>query len=226
MTQLLALLLSLLSALSVSIDTLTSDLSLGGNLMLVNRQYVLDASYEPDDLVKPKVKNDSSAILMRAEAARALEEMFAAAKEEEGFRLIASSGYRSYRTQELIFERKVKNTGSRQKAMLLVATPGASEHQLGLAMDVKCPSVSNLHPNFAKTKEGQWLHENAHRFGFIIRYKEEWTEITGYSYEPWHVRYVGKEHAQAIYQLNIPLEEYIETLRAITQDEYLKGNLP
>jgi len=224
MIQLLSLLLSLLSALSVSLDKLTSDLSLGGNLMLVNREYVLPADYEPSDLIRPNVKHDSSAIMMRAEAAHALEELFAAAKAEMGYTLIAASGYRSYRTQEIIFERKIKNTGSREKAMLLVAPPGASEHQLGMAMDVKCPSVKNLHPNFAKTKEGQWLRENAHRFGFIIRYKEEWTEITGYSYEPWHVRYVGKEHAQAIYQLDIPLEEYIETLRILTQDEYLKGN--
>lgn len=226
MMQLLALLLSLFSALNMSVEALTSDLSVGGNLILVNREYTLSAAYEPEDLVRPDVKRDSSSVMMRAEAAQALEELFAAAKSESSLTLIAASGYRSYRTQELIFERKIKNTGSREKAMRLVAPPGASEHQLGLAMDLKCPSVSNLHSNFAKTKEGQWILENAHRFGFIIRYKEEWTDITGYAYEPWHIRYVGKTHAQAIYELDIPLEEYVALLRTLAEDEYLKGTTP
>jgi len=226
MTQLVALLLSVLSTISVSLESLTQDLSLGGYLVLVNRDYTLNESYEPADLIKPNVRNDSSSILMRKDAAHALEELFAAAKSEMGYTLIASSGYRSYRTQELIFARKIKNTGSREKAMRLVAPPGASEHQLGLAMDLKCPSVQNLNASFAKTKEGQWIRENAHRFGFIIRYKEEWTEITGYAYEPWHIRYVGKEHASVIYQMDIPLEEYIAMLRTIAEDEYLKGSIP
>ena len=77
---------------------------------------------------------------------------------------------------------------------------------------------------FRQFKEGQWIAEHAHEFGFIIRYKKEWTDITGYSYEPWHIRYVGKEHAQIIHELDIPLEEYISTLRLIAEDEYLKGN--
>ena len=226
MTQLIALLLSVLSTLSISVDALTADLSLGGTLVLVNRQYTLSQDYEPDDLVRPNVRKDSSGILMREEAAKALEEMFAAAKEEMGYQLIASSGYRSYSTQDMVFARKVKNTGSRAKAMLLVAPPGTSEHQLGLAMDLKCNSVQTLREAFGRVKEGVWVAENAHRFGFIIRYKEEWTEITGYSYEPWHVRYVGKEHAQIIYEMDIPLEEYISLLRTITEDDYLKGILP
>lgn len=193
-------------------------------MILVNRDYTLSSTYEPDDLIKPDVRNDSSSILMREDAAHALEELFAAAKEEAGLDLIAASGYRSYRTQELIYQRKIKSMGSVEKAQLLVAPPGASEHQLGLAMDVKCKSVDHLNSSFGKTKEGQWLQENAHRFGFIIRYKEEWTEITGYAYEPWHIRYVGKVHAPLIYEMNVPLEEYITALRLIAEDEYLKGN--
>jgi len=222
--QLLALLLALLNALYVSGMDVSSQLALGEYMILVNRDYTLSSSYEPEDLVKPDVRHDSSAILMREEAARALEELFDAAKEEMGYHLIAASGYRSYRTQELIYQRKIKNMGSVAKASLLVAPPGASEHQLGLAMDVKCPGQDHLNSAFAKTKEGQWLKENAHRFGFIIRYKEEWTEITGYAFEPWHIRYVGKTHAQIIYNLDIPLEEYISALRLICEDEFiLKG---
>lgn len=222
-TQLLSLLMAIVSALSAASVTASDSIALGEYLVLVNRDYTLSNTYEPDDLVKPDVKHDSSAIMMRKEAAAALEELFAAAK-AEGLTLIAASGYRSYRTQELIYQRKIKNTGSIEKASLLVAPPGASEHQLGLAMDLKCKTVQNLNASFAKTKEGQWILENAHQFGFIIRYKEEWTDITGYSYEPWHIRYVGKTHAQIIHDLDIPLEEYITALRIIAQDEYLKGN--
>ena len=224
MTRLLSLLIAFMSALSVPLSNFSVPMALGEYLILVNRDYELSNSYEPEDLVKPDVRSDSSATLMRKEAALALEELFAAAKEEANLNLIAASGYRSYRTQELIYERKIKNTGSEEKAQLLVAPPGASEHQLGLAMDVKCPSVDHLNASFGKTKEGQWLRENAHRFGFIIRYKEEWTEITGYAYEPWHIRYVGKTHAQLIYEMDVPLEEYITALRLIAEDEYLKGN--
>ena len=221
--QLLSLVMALVSALSVSVSTIGEATTLGGYLALVNRDYALSADYEPDDLVRPDVKTtNGSAILMRAEAAQALEELFAAAKDEAGLTIYAVSGYRSYSTQAAIFERKIKNTGSKEKAQRLVAPPGASEHQLGLAMDLKASPDSNLSAAFAKTKQGQWVAENAHRFGFIIRYKEEWTDITGYSYEPWHIRYVGKEHAAIIYEMDIPLETYIEALREAALNEYLK----
>ena len=197
---------------------------MGEYLILVNRDYMLDASYEPDDLVKPKVRNDSSAVLMRKEAAQSLEAMFNAASKEKNLQLIATSGYRSFDTQELIYQRKIKTTGSEAKARLLVAPPGASEHQLGLAMDIKAPASEHLNSSFSNTKEYKWMKDNAHRFGFIIRYKEEWTDITGYSFEPWHIRYVGETHAKIIYEMDIPLEEYISALRLIAEDEYLKGN--
>ena len=220
---LVSLLMAIFSALSAASAGATDPIALGEYMILVNRDYTLSSTYEPDDLIKPDVRHDSSAILMREEAAHALEELFAAAQ-DEGLHLIAASGYRSYRTQELIYQRKIKNTGSVEKASLLVAPPGASEHQLGLAMDLKCKTVQNLNSSFAKSKEGQWILENAHQFGFIIRYKEEWTDITGYAYEPWHIRYVGKTHAKIIHDLDIPLEEYITALRLIAQNEYLKGN--
>ena len=138
--------------------------------------------------------------------------MFQAAKDEMGYTLVAVSGYRSYGQQSAIFERKVKNVG-KKAALLLVAPPGCSEHQLGLAMDLGCKRNTSLTESFINTPEGAWVAENAHRFGYIIRYKEEWTEITGYSYEPWHVRYVGKEHARRIHALDIPLEYYIAQLQ-------------
>ena len=223
--QLLSLLISLVSALSLSLDTLGQATSLGGYLALVNRDYVLAADYEPDDLVRPNVKaTNGSAILMRSEAAAALEELFAAAKDEAGLTLYAASGYRSYGTQSAIFERKIKNTGSREKAQRLVAPPGASEHQLGLAMDLKATPTSNLSASFAKTKQGQWVAENAHRFGFIIRYKAEWKSMTGYNYEPWHIRYIGVAHATAVHMLNIPYETYYEQMIRLPEYVLTQGN--
>ena len=201
--------------LSLGQDTLTlyaDEMSLGGNLFLINRDYMISADYVPEDLVKPNVQMTASNIKMRKEAALALEAMFQAAKAEQGYTLVAISGYRSYGQQSSIFQRKVESVG-KKNAMLLVAPPGSSEHQLGLAMDLGCKRNKSLTESFAGTDEGKWVAENAHRFGFIIRYKEEWTEITGYSYEPWHVRYVGKEHAQRIFDLDIPLEYYVDQLR-------------
>ena len=88
--------------------------------------------------------------------------------------------------------------------------PGPSEHQRGFAMDVgQKKSKAGLTASFGKTKGGKWVAENCWRFGFILRYQEGWEDITGYNYEPWHVRYVGKEHAQAMHEANVPMETYM-----------------
>lgn len=210
--KLFALLMMLISLGRGTIDTYVEQMNLGGNLFLVNRDYALASDYVPDDLEKPNVEATASNIKMRREAARALEEMFRVAKEEKGYRLLAVSGYRSYGQQTSIFNRKVDAVG-KKAAMLVVAPPGTSEHQLGLAMDLGCKKNTSLTEAFGKTEEGKWVEENCHRFGFIIRYKEEWTDITGYSFEPWHVRYVGVEHATRIHELDIPLEYYVAQLR-------------
>ncbi|MBQ2976290.1 MAG: M15 family metallopeptidase [Clostridia bacterium] len=212
LAKLLTLLMMLLSLGQDVIGQYADEMSLGGNLFLVNRDYALASDYVPNDLTRPDVQMTSSNIKMRSEAAAALEEMFQAAKDEMGYTLVAVSGYRSYGQQSAIFERKVKNVG-KKAALLLVAPPGCSEHQLGLAMDLGCKRNTSLTESFINTPEGAWVAENAHRFGYIIRYKEEWTEITGYSYEPWHVRYVGKEHARRIHALDIPMEYYIAQLQ-------------
>lgn len=184
-------------------------------LLLVNKEQKVSAKYKPE-LVKPAVptnkKDQAEYIYMRPEAAKALEEMFAAAK-DAGHTLLAVSGYRSYQTQKGNYDRKVKSS-SAGKGQTTVAPPGASEHQLGLAMDVGRRKNTNLSKSFGDSPEGQWVAENAHRFGFIIRYKAEWEEVTGYMYEPWHIRYVGKEHAARIYELDIPFEYYVAQLRA------------
>lgn len=145
---------------------------------------------------------------MRAEAARALEELFRQAA-AEGIELAGVSGYRSYQRQEAIFNYRARERGE-EVANRTSARPGQSEHQTGLAMDVSSASVGYaLIEDFGNTKEGLWLAENAPRFGFIIRYPKGKEHLTGYSYEPWHIRYVGVEAAQEIAARGLILEEYL-----------------
>ena len=166
----------------------------------VNQNRTLSSDYKPDDLVLPNVRamNSTSSLYMREEAARALEDLFNAA-EEEGLYLYAISGYRSYNTQKSIY-----NPDSGYSA-----PPGASEHQLGLAMDITLAEYgSKLYVKFGQSEEGIWVKENAHKYGFIIRYLEGKEDITGYNYEPWHIRYLGVELATELYERGITLEEY------------------
>ena len=201
------LLVSCLLPLCVFAEEAGSETAFGGNLFLVNREHSIGKDDYPRDLVEPKVLGGGEATRMRPEAAAALEEMFAAAK-EAGLSLAAVSGYRSYGQQTAIFARKLEKT-DRQTAMRTVAPPGCSEHQIGLAMDLGTKKETRLTAAFGKTPEGQWVAENCWRFGFIVRYKGEWETITGYADEPWHIRYVGKNHAWRMYEMDIPLETYV-----------------
>ena len=181
--------------------------------VIVNKERTLPASYEPADLVRPDVAFSSSGDrekhYLRQEAAAALEALFAAAA-EDGIELVAVSGYRSFETQARIFEYNVRsNGGDEELANRWSARPGQSEHQTGLAMDVSAESVScALEADFAEAPEGQWLAANAHRFGFVIRYPQGKEDITGYGYEPWHIRYVGETVAQQLTEAGLTLEEY------------------
>lgn len=182
-------------------------------LIVINKKRYLAADYKPGDLVIPNVKfsfdGEHEKKYMRKEAASALEELFTQAK-EEGIHLFALSGYRSYSTQERIFNNRANKVGE-EEANKLSARPGESEHQTGLAMDITSQSVQfDLTQEFGNIAEGKWVKDNAHKFGFIIRYLEDKTDITGYSYEPWHIRYVGKDVAEKIYKDGITLEEYFE----------------
>jgi len=212
-TKLLALLLTLLSLGQGAVEACVNEASLGGNLFLVNRNFAITADYVPQDLVKPDVPGGGESTMMRREAARALEEMFAAAREEAGLELVAISGYRSYGRQAAIHARKINAVGKKE-ALRVSAPAGCSEHQLGLAMDLGSKKKRSLTSSFGKTPEGEWTAENCWRFGFIIRYKAEWEDVTGYTYEPWHIRYVGREHAKRIWELDIPFEYYVAQLRA------------
>lgn len=179
--------------------------------VLVNKEFVLPAEYVPEDLVVPKIRFSFSEYkqkkLMRQEAAQALERLFEGA-EEAGVSLFAVSGYRSYDRQKDIYERNTAQKG-REQTDLFSARPGSSEHQTGLAMDISTGSIHyRLDEEFAGTPEGRFLADHAHEYGFIIRYPKEKSDITGYAYEPWHIRYVGEPLAKELYERGITLEEY------------------
>ena len=194
-------------------------------LILVNKQNRAPAV--PVTLVKPDVTPTKPSvaenIYMRPEAAQALEALFAGAA-AEGITLYATSGYRSYSTQKAIFDRKAEERGE-QAASRSVAKPGYSEHQTGLAMDIEGETTlgTGLTEAFGESPEGIWVAENCHEYGFIIRYPQDKTSITGYIYEPWHIRYVGVEAATEIAALGVTFEEYILMVRGERIEE-LKGD--
>ena len=140
--------------------------------------------------------------------------MFADAKSQD-IHLFAVSGYRSYQRQDDNFHNKVNKIGE-EAAAKIVAYPGNSEHQTGLAMDISSQSVNfKLTEQFGETPEGKWLMENAHRFGYILLYPKGLETITGYNYEPWHYRYVGLKAAAEIYKNQLTLEEYFNIVEKI-----------
>ncbi|MGN0778200.1 MAG: M15 family metallopeptidase [Aristaeellaceae bacterium] len=226
MATLLQELASLVAAgtmmVSGAVDRAAPQHDVDGLLFLVNRDWRVSQNYVPETRQADVPGQLRS---MRADAASALEEMFAACKEETGVTLTSVSGYRSYSKQATIYNNKLKRVGSKAKADEYVARPGASEHQLGLAMDVGQKSKTNLTASFGTTKGGAWVRENCWRFGFILRYQEGWEDVTGYQYEPWHVRYVGKENAALIEQAQQPLETYLVDLRGQTLLDIVTGKI-
>lgn len=182
-------------------------------LILVNKEKSISSQYVPKNLTEPDVlfsfEEDLPKRKIRTKAAIALEEMFNSAKKDK-INLYATSGYRSYNRQKIIFDYRANQRGE-EVANQTTARPGESEHQTGLAMDITSRSANfGLTQYFGETKEGKWVKENSWNFGFIIRYPKGKEHITGYTYEPWHLRYVGVDAAKYIYENNITLEEYLE----------------
>src|SRR5690625_1515381 len=193
----------------ISILDLIDDLSI---VELVNKEYSLADNYSPEDLVPvdvPTVLENPEVNQLRKVAADALKEMFEEAKKSDVY-LHARSGYRSYQTQQYLFQGYAEKHGE-EAANRFSAKPGHSEHQTGLVMDVTSESVDyRLTEKFGETKDGIWLSEHAHEFGFIIRYPKGKENITGYVYEPWHIRYLGVDMATAVYESGLTYEEYLE----------------
>jgi len=230
-TKLLSILAAGTMFLGGALEEAAPQHDVNGTLFLVNRQYMVTDAYEPAELVEAQVPGQVRQ--MRPEAAAALEEMFAACKEETGAVLISVSGYRSYSKQNNLYKAKLKRVGNNvAKAQEYVAPPGASEHHLGLAMDIGQQSKAALNAKFADTPGGIWAKENCWRFGFILRYGEEWEDVTGYKYEPWHFRYVGKELAKEIHDANVPFETWLVSYRVrvlqnmLNKEESKEGETP
>jgi D-alanyl-D-alanine carboxypeptidase len=183
-----------------------------GMLILVNKSHPIDKDYKPDDLVKIKYfvsDRSETTRYMRAEAAEAFHNLVDKAA-ENGMELKMTTAYRSYNFQKILFDNYVAKEGE-EAANQYSARPGQSEHQTGLSVDVTSPSVDyQLSDDYGNAEEGKWLAENAYRFGFIIRFPKGKEEITGYQYEPWHIRYVGLTAAKEIYEQNLTLEEYLQ----------------
>ena len=179
--------------------------------VVINPSHVLTDGMRPNDLWEPDIRWSDDAEgekrLMRKEAARYIEQMFDNA-ELEGLHLLGVSGYRSYERQQEIYTESLKKRGEAHTKKY-IAMPGTSEHQSGLAMDVSCEELQGqLEETFAQTKEGMWLAKNASLYGFIIRYPKGKEAVTGYAYEPWHIRYVTKPLAFYLTKMGLVLEEY------------------
>ena len=225
MGRLLAMIAAGSMMVSNALNTAAPQHDADGLLFLANRQYMLSEAYEPADLAMSDVPGQVRR--MRPAAGEALKEMFAACKAETGCQLLSISGYRSYAKQEGIYKRKLRSVkGNVEKAQEYVAPPGASEHQTGLAMDIGQKHKIHLEVSFRDTEGGKWCRENCWRFGFILRYDEGWEDITGYQYEPWHFRYVGKEYAKEIHDANIPFETWLINHRVEILKELLKYAAP
>ena len=183
------------------------------NLLLVNKQHPVPEGHTFElGTIAGSMKCD----------ARILPELFAMLQDarDEGVYLAVCSPYRDITRQQKLFERKIKmHIGNGhsymeayKKASQIVTVPGASEHQIGLALDIISDDYTALNEGFEKTSAGKWLKAHCKEYGFILRYPKGKEYITGIDYEPWHFRYVGKEAATIIMDNEITLEEFVESI--------------
>ena len=176
-------------------------------LVLVNKTRKLPEDYIPNDLEEIDVNYSNHNKFLKHEAKEAFENLSQTAK-ENGYFIIAVSAYRDYTYQEDLYHQYVEDKGQ-EYADQCSAKPGHSEHQTGLSVDVM---GSNLdYDDFEMSPDFTWMKENAHLFGFIMRYPKGKEKITGFKYEPWHYRYVGVEAAKEIYEQGLTLEEYLSS---------------
>lgn len=180
------------------------------NLVLVNASHPMEEGYvpqltelEPGHSIDTRVANSVRKMLADAE--------------EAGLHIQICSAYRSIERQKEVFGQSMKERvkdgmdywEAYEETTLNVAIPGTSEHALGLALDLISNSYTELDEQQEETQEAKWLAQNCHKYGFILRYPPQKTNITGITYEPWHYRYVGEEHAEKIMEKGITLEEYL-----------------
>lgn len=174
-------------------------------LILVNKYHVLDKSYAPEEVADVSSMYSYANLKIDSAIYGKFISMWNAAK-KENLTLVLTSGYRDYTTQERLYK-NYSSTYGKDEAETFSARPGHSEHQLGFALDIVSYGV-DLVEEFELTPEFAWLKENAHKYGFILRYPKESEHLTGYIYEPWHYRYVGIEMAEKIKNSGITFDEY------------------
>ena len=158
------------------------------DILIANKTYSLPSTYDPGMLPVTQEAFDA----------------LAAAAKEEGLDIYIGSGYRDYDFQVTVYQSMVDGY-SKEYADAVSARPGHSEHQTGYTVD--CNTIDEA---FGETDEGRWLAAHCHEYGFIIRYPADKVDITGYDYEPWHIRYIGKEAAKEVFEQDISLEEYLD----------------
>lgn len=180
---------------------------------VVNKKRPLPDGYRPTDLVVPSVtlrlSSGEEQMQLRKDTAAALEQMLAAAK-QAGYDLYLASGFRSATYQKQLYDGYVARDGQAE-ADKYSARPGTSEHQTGMTADVGRPDGKcELEICFGDTPEGKWVAEHAHEYGFIVRYPQGKESITTYQYEPWHLRYVGKDLAAELKKTGQTMEEFFK----------------
>jgi zinc D-Ala-D-Ala carboxypeptidase len=183
----------------------------GGIWWVVNKKRPLPKDYEPASLSTPNIKLRwapiAESMQVSSTIAQPLEEMHKVMT-AAGFDVMLISGFRSEKTQAELYNGYVAASGQ-EEADRLSAKPGTSEHQTGLVVDLgRSDNKCELEQCFGELPEGKWLAEHAHEYGFIVRYPQGKEAVVGYMYEPWHVRYVGKELAAELHKTNQTMEEF------------------
>jgi len=179
-----------------------------GYLTVNNKERLLDENTDdPVDLVRLTVQcTSSSAVLLRQSAGDALGRMFTVAR-RQGIELYANSGFRNYTTQKTMYRNRMERLGRDDG---VVAYPGSCDNQTGLGVDVISKEWigKQVDETFAETPEAKWMAENCWKYGFVIRYPADKTELTFSGYQPWHLRYVGRNVAAYMHKKNYCLEEF------------------
>ncbi|MBR4179016.1 MAG: M15 family metallopeptidase [Bacilli bacterium] len=176
--------------------------------ILVNKNNPLDKSFIPKDLIIIDEQNSLNLntycnyIRLKNEAKKL------------GYHIDIDSGYRSYEYQSMLYDLFVNEYGE-EYASRYCALPGCSEHQTGLAIDINILRNNKVIKMTDKIEEVKWLHSNMNNYGFILRYPKDKEPITGYNYEPWHIRYVGRDIATYLYLNNLTLEEYMKVKKLV-----------
>lgn len=179
---------------------------------IVNKTRALPEKYIPSDLTAPNIKlrweNKTAESMQVREVIRPDLELLYQASQKAGYKLMLVSAYRSYTTQKELYDNYVKTYGE-EEASQFSAKPGTSEHQTGLVVDLgRTDHKCELEQCLGDLPEGKWLADHAYEYGFIVRYLKDKQDITGYMYEPWHFRYVGKDLAKELHNSGQTMEEF------------------